>query len=319
MLRSERIVGCFLACLPTVACGARSGLDVRVEDHDVDAGWEAALDVDPRKDTAAIDRVGLELSTQSDVPSLEAPTLDVAPPRCGNARIEEGEDCDWGVDNALVPAFRVSSSERPMDAVQPVVRTMAATTFYRYMSASAHTGFERVEFAHVFLYVDRRDNALSLFFFAGRDDDGSVPVQPRSEMEVWFRGVPGETQVVLSDDGGEFARQPSGDIRGRWNFEANTDGGVLSRLPWERPWRLVVEPDYRAGIRAAYYLHRDGRPLPLPTRSSFVIEHFVTPARCRPDCRLPRCGDGFVDAGERCDDGNTLSGDGCASNCQRIE
>ncbi|MBG1233060.1 DUF4215 domain-containing protein [Aestuariivirga litoralis] len=28
------------------------------------------------------------------------------------------------------------------------------------------------------------------------------------------------------------------------------------------------------------------------------------------------CGDGALDAGEQCDDGNTVGGDGCASNCQ---
>jgi cysteine-rich repeat protein len=28
------------------------------------------------------------------------------------------------------------------------------------------------------------------------------------------------------------------------------------------------------------------------------------------------CGDGVVDTGEQCDDGNTTSGDGCSSTCQ---
>lgn len=30
----------------------------------------------------------------------------------------------------------------------------------------------------------------------------------------------------------------------------------------------------------------------------------------------PSCGDGHVDAGEQCDDGNTLGGDGCSATCQ---
>ena len=33
---------------------------------------------------------------------------------------------------------------------------------------------------------------------------------------------------------------------------------------------------------------------------------------------LPNCGDGVVDAGEVCDDGNTVPGDTCNENC-RIE
>src|SRR5690242_15803083 len=34
----------------------------------------------------------------------------------------------------------------------------------------------------------------------------------------------------------------------------------------------------------------------------------------------PTCGDGLVNqAGERCDDGNTTSGDGCTAGCEQIE
>ena len=40
---------------------------------------------------------------------------------------------------------------------------------------------------------------------------------------------------------------------------------------------------------------------------------------CRLDCRLGRCGDTIVDVGsvrkEQCDDGNTVSGDGCSREC----
>jgi len=37
---------------------------------------------------------------------------------------------------------------------------------------------------------------------------------------------------------------------------------------------------------------------------------------CRTDCKNPYCGDGVIDAGEFCDDGNTADGDGCSSTCQ---
>jgi fibro-slime domain-containing protein len=38
---------------------------------------------------------------------------------------------------------------------------------------------------------------------------------------------------------------------------------------------------------------------------------------CAYDCRLgPRCGDGVVQPSEQCDDGNTVSGDGCSYNCE---
>ncbi len=34
------------------------------------------------------------------------------------------------------------------------------------------------------------------------------------------------------------------------------------------------------------------------------------------DGRVPRCGDGILDPGEQCDDGNNVSGDGCSATCR---
>ncbi|MDP6944895.1 MAG: lamin tail domain-containing protein, partial [Myxococcota bacterium] len=42
----------------------------------------------------------------------------------------------------------------------------------------------------------------------------------------------------------------------------------------------------------------------------------VVPDACRTDCSAPGCGDGVEDAGEACDDGNAIDGDGCQSTCQ---
>jgi MYXO-CTERM domain-containing protein len=39
------------------------------------------------------------------------------------------------------------------------------------------------------------------------------------------------------------------------------------------------------------------------------------PDACRANCLLPTCGDGVVDTGETCDDGNTTNGDGCENTC----
>ena len=38
-------------------------------------------------------------------------------------------------------------------------------------------------------------------------------------------------------------------------------------------------------------------------------------ASCRPNCKLATCGDGIVDPGEWCDDGNHVPGDGCRADC----
>ena len=36
---------------------------------------------------------------------------------------------------------------------------------------------------------------------------------------------------------------------------------------------------------------------------------------CRSDCTIEGCGDGILDSGEQCDDGNTQAGDGCRADC----
>lgn len=41
------------------------------------------------------------------------------------------------------------------------------------------------------------------------------------------------------------------------------------------------------------------------------------PNACRTDCLEAHCGDGVVDSGEECDDGNRLSCDGCSFDCRR--
>ncbi len=37
---------------------------------------------------------------------------------------------------------------------------------------------------------------------------------------------------------------------------------------------------------------------------------------CRADCTMEMCGDGILDSGEECDDGNLISGDGCQASCR---
>jgi MYXO-CTERM domain-containing protein len=36
---------------------------------------------------------------------------------------------------------------------------------------------------------------------------------------------------------------------------------------------------------------------------------------CRGNCSIEACGDGIADMGEACDDGNTINGDGCSAMC----
>ncbi len=53
-------------------------------------------------------------------------------------------------------------------------------------------------------------------------------------------------------------------------------------------------------------------PVPTPTPPAPV----PTPPPLPPPPPGPVCGNGLVEAGEQCDDGNTISGDGCSAGCQ---
>ncbi len=47
-----------------------------------------------------------------------------------------------------------------------------------------------------------------------------------------------------------------------------------------------------------------------------IVDTSPPPDLGQPDTRVPRCGDGILDPGESCDDGNNVSGDGCSAMCR---
>jgi cysteine-rich repeat protein len=49
------------------------------------------------------------------------------------------------------------------------------------------------------------------------------------------------------------------------------------------------------------------------------VGYLALPAFCIAVACAPLCGDGALDEGERCDDGNSASGDGCSADCSSLE
>jgi cysteine-rich repeat protein len=193
-----------------------------------------------------------------------------------------------------------------------------ATAFYGYRSASAHTGFEALGVANLMLHVDRNTQSLSLVFMAGIDGDLGGAVQPESALNARVSGLPPGARLLQSDDPGEC------DMRGDevacdWDFRQNSDGLVVGPLPWDQDWAITLTPDFRDGVSTFRFQNGDARAVALLPRSAVTLEYRAQRPACRDDCTLPRCGDGRLDGGERCDDGNTRSGDGCRADCQRIE
>ena len=303
-----------------VGCGARTPL----ADSDASVDLEAGPEIDrPLIDDRGAPRldVGVDRSAvDQGVPVIDRPVVPPSdrPAFCGDGVVGASEECDLGADNGPTDAFTLSQPGRPAIVVRPLVRAQSAAAFYRYESASAHTGFEDVGLANHILYADATTGALGIVYVAGRDGDlGLMPEQPDATLHVDWSGLPASAAVALSDDDGELRAAGSGRVEGRWSFQNNSDGGAVMGLPWDAAWRVTARTVRADGVTRARFVGSDGRAVNLALRDDVVLTHRVGNL-CREDCRRPRCGDGQLDAGERCDDGNTAAGDGCSADCQRF-
>jgi cysteine-rich repeat protein len=239
--------------------------------------------------------------------------------KCGDGFVFEGvEECDLGPANDDRPAFRLTQG--PLQrAVRPVDVPQSAVSFYAYSSASSHTGFEALRASRLYLQRDTSTGALSLFIHHGIDVDSSGLEQPESDVLMKILNVPAQVMIAIADDKPEeFFEESSTTIAGSWHFQHNTDGGVASLLPIPGSWSIDVVPTFTQGIDAWDYVDFDSSLTSLDRASFANLTAFDTPSACRLDCTVPRCGDGILDGGEVCDDGNTSGADGCSADCSSL-
>jgi cysteine-rich repeat protein len=224
------------------------------------------------------------------------------------------EACDDGPANGGHPAFLLTQGDlaRP---VAPIARAESVAAFYDYHSASSHTGFEAARASRLYLYRDEQSGALGLVVHHGIDAIGAGE-QPKSEVAMAFTGLPGSTTIAVSDDEDELTQTSPSTALGAWKFHDNTDGGAFSGLPLPGAWTIDVDPDFEQGIDTWAYVDADGSLVALEPSTPAHLTAFADPGACRTDCTIPRCGDGLLDGGELCDDGNTVDGDGCPADCR---
>jgi hypothetical protein len=228
--------------------------------------------------------------------------------RCGDGILGPGEQCDLGSDNEALPAFMVTQSESQFVAT-PLARASSCEDFYGYSSSSAHTGYEALGTGRIFLYIDKSTLTLSLVFFQGIDQDSSGLEQPSAHVQLLFSGLPGGTTVAVSDDSDELLMTSMTTATGFWKFTNNSDGGALTNLSFPAAWEITVAPSFIDGVTAWTWLQSDGSLVNLDPTQPITIKAHSFASKCRPDCTIPRCGDGILDGGEICD------GNDCDNSC----
>jgi cysteine-rich repeat protein len=234
---------------------------------------------------------------------------------CGDGIVGPGEACEPGSDPAA-PAFELRQGDTRVP-VRPIVGTGSATTHFAYYSRSSHTGFEAPAKSSLYLYRWSLESAVTVVLLNGIDEDTTGAVQPLSDIVFDIEGLP-DTAVLFSDDDVEFARTTPSTAHAEWDCARNTDGGMIQGLPLPGSWHLTITPSFLAGISTWSFLSGGdgsdsevGAELSLDLSLPVELVAFDRVSACRPDCTVPRCGDGILDPGEVCDDGNAEPGDGC--------
>lgn len=239
--------------------------------------------------------------------------------RCGDGFVHQGvEACDGGPANAVVPAILLRQGALQRE-VMPLDRDGSVVVFYAYASSSGHTGLELLRGSSLYLYRDLETGVLSLVAQHGIDQDSTGVEQPESRVEQRFVGLPPGVVVSVADDNlKELTKDTETSAVGDFDFHKNSDGGAISGLPLPGSWSIDITSTFLAGIDTLRFVDADGASIALDRDAPVTLTAQAAAAACRPDCTIPTCGDGIVDAGEACDDGNNVGGDGCAADCKSV-
>ncbi|HEV8551269.1 MAG TPA: hypothetical protein VGQ57_19610 [Polyangiaceae bacterium] len=230
--------------------------------------------------------------------------------RCRNGVLDPGEACDAGEGPYAHPAIELRAPGIVIE-LAPVVGAETAPAFYDYFNESSHTGNENVSGSKIYFYRYAILSELYLVIHHGIDFAATGFVQPDAHVKFSISGVPDNVNLVIADDPGDLSKAGPTTFEADWTFARNTDGCVLGPFPFPGNWQLDVDPQFLQGIDSFTSLSGDGYRTGLSLARRVELVASDEPGGCRRDCTLPRCGDGRLDAGEVCDDGNDASFDGC--------
>jgi cysteine-rich repeat protein len=222
---------------------------------------------------------------------------------CGNSQLDPGEQCDgesW------------CNADCTLGGGVPAPGQLVVTEFHAWPSAVEESGGEWVEIANL------TGETLELSGLELRDDGGEVFVFPAG-----VAMPPGTLLVVGSStnmvlNGGA----PVEHAWGGFSLANDADSIVIAsgsveidRVEYGGSTGLDVAPgvSLSLGILTMSAEFNDLASSWCPSPWSFGAGDLGSPGMYNDFC--PECGNGWVEAGESCDDGNTLPGDGCEPNC----
>lgn len=98
------------------------------------------------------------------------------------------------------------------------------------------------------------------------------------------------------------------------DYNCPEQGGVTCQYKTLSGYRCTDRDENNVGICQK----ESGIPVECCINSDCVRDQVcdIATHTCKGGTTLPVCGDGKIDAGEQCDDGNSISGDGCSSICE---
>jgi cysteine-rich repeat protein len=237
---------------------------------------------------------------------------------CGDGFVDPNESCDLGAANADRPALLVKQGNLQF-AVRPIDRGANVVTFYAYGSGSAHTGYEVLQGSRIYFYRDITTGNLNLVFHHGIDFNSSGQSQPPAQVNWTVAGLPSTVVVLVADDTpSELAKSSPTTVAGKWKLQNNSDGGAIGVFPFPGNFTTTIAPTFTGAITSWAWINGDDVQTSFDLTQTVTISAFSTPSACRLNCSIPACGDGILDGGEVCDDGNTTGGDGCAANCTSL-
>ena len=233
-------------------------------------------------------------------------------PRCGNGVVEAGEQCDDG--NVVAGDGCSAACQNEQVAPPTPIAARGQTVRLAGSLDAADPRWARPSEACAAGAADRPYDAYRIVNNTGAAQQITVTA-------AWA----GDGFLHVFSDPFNAAAAPAGCLVGGDDFNGLTGSRVTNVNIAPGQVLVVVASSFAANANIGAYTLDILTQLPAPVCGNGQVEageqcddgNVVAGDGCSPTCQTePRCGNGVVEAGEQCDDGNLVAGDGCSAACQ---